>query len=61
MYFIAQVEAIQHFLFGIAIDEGFRGPQANTFAWDVLYPEVRIHVRMSKLFEVANWNLFFTL
>ena len=32
MYFIAQVEAVQHFLFGIAIDEGFRGPQANIFA-----------------------------
>eukprot|EP00731_Ephydatia_muelleri_P000886 Em0001g886a len=33
------VEAVQHFLFGIAIDEGFKGPQANTLAWDVLYTE----------------------
>eukprot|EP00731_Ephydatia_muelleri_P005622 Em0002g1798a len=33
------VEAVQHCLFGIAIDEGFKGPQANTLAWDVLYPE----------------------
>ena len=38
---IAQVEAVQHFLFGIAIDEGFKGPQANTLVWDVLYPEVK--------------------
>eukprot|EP00731_Ephydatia_muelleri_P022849 Em0015g432a len=36
------VEAVQHFLFGIAIDEGFKGPQANTLAWDVLYPELMI-------------------
>ena len=28
MYFIARVEAVQHFLFGIAIDEGCRGSQA---------------------------------
>ena len=41
VFFIAQVEAVQHFLFGIAIDEGFKGPQANTLAWDVLYPEVK--------------------
>ena len=34
-------QAVQHFLFGIAIDEGFKGPQANTLAWDVLYPEVK--------------------
>ena len=40
-FFIAQVEAVQHFLFGIAIDEGYKGPQANTLAWDVLYPEVK--------------------
>eukprot|EP00731_Ephydatia_muelleri_P032369 Em0023g876a len=37
-----EVEAVQHFLFGIAIDEGFKGPQANTLAWDVLYPELMI-------------------
>eukprot|EP00731_Ephydatia_muelleri_P025739 Em0017g822a len=37
------VEAVQHFLFGIAIDEGFKGPQANTLAWDVLYPEGSNH------------------
>ncbi|KAL5509069.1 hypothetical protein EMCRGX_G004352 [Ephydatia muelleri] len=36
-----KVEAVQHFLFGIAIDEGFKGPQANTLAWDVLYPGVK--------------------
>ena len=41
LFFIAQVEAVQHFLFGIAMDEGFKGPQANTLAWDVLYPEVK--------------------
>ncbi|KAL5488974.1 hypothetical protein EMCRGX_G018008 [Ephydatia muelleri] len=39
---IPQVEAVQHFLFGIAIDEGFKGLQANTLAWDVLYPELMI-------------------
>ena len=35
-----QVEAIQHFLYGIAIDEGYTVSRANTLAWDVLYPEV---------------------
>ncbi|KAL5515834.1 hypothetical protein EMCRGX_G001066 [Ephydatia muelleri] len=39
---ILVVEAVQHFLFGIAIDEGCKGPQANTLAWDVLYPELMI-------------------
>eukprot|EP00731_Ephydatia_muelleri_P006688 Em0003g936a len=38
------VEAVQHFLFGIAIDESFKGPQANTLAWDVLYPEQKTAV-----------------
>ena len=61
MHFIAQVEAVQHFLFGIAIDEGFKDPQANTLAWDVLYTEAHIHVKMAKLFEVANRNLMITL
>ena len=55
MFFYRTVEAVQHFLFGIAIDEGFKGPQANTLAWDVLYPEVKL--RMSKSFEVTYRNL----
>eukprot|EP00731_Ephydatia_muelleri_P013111 Em0007g421a len=38
------VEAVHHFLFGIAIDEGFKGPQANTLAWDVLYLSVSVLV-----------------
>ena len=32
--------AVQHFLYGIAIDEGYGGNKANILAWDVLYPEV---------------------
>ena len=48
------IEAVQHFLFGIAIDEGFKGPQANNLAWDVLYPEVK---GCQKSFEVTNRNL----
>ena len=35
-----KVDAVQHFLYGIAIDEGYGGNRANILAWDVLYPEV---------------------
>ena len=35
-----KVDAVQHFLYGIAIDEGYEGNRANILAWDVLYPEV---------------------
>ena len=35
-----KVDAVQHFLYGIAIDEGYGGNTANILAWDVLYPEV---------------------
>ena len=35
-----KVDAVQHFLYGIAIDEGFGANRANILAWDVLYPEV---------------------
>ena len=35
-----KVDAVQHFLYGIAIDEGYGGNKANILAWDVLYPEV---------------------
>ena len=35
-----KVDAVQHFLYGIAIDEGHGGNRANILAWDVLYPEV---------------------
>ena len=39
-YHKQQVEAVQHFLYGIAIDEGADGLRAISLAWDVLYPEV---------------------
>ena len=35
-----RVEAVKHFLYGIAIDEGADGLRAISLAWDVLYPEV---------------------
>ena len=38
-----KVDAVQHFLCRIAIDEGYGangGNRANILAWDVLYPEV---------------------
>ena len=35
-----QVEAVKHFLYAIAIDEGADGLRAISLAWDVLYPEV---------------------
>eukprot|EP00731_Ephydatia_muelleri_P026677 Em0018g777a len=38
------VEAVQHFLYGIAIDEGYGGNRANILAWDVLYPELMISI-----------------
>ena len=38
--FFMKVDAVQHFLYGIAIDEGYGGNRANILAWDVLYPEV---------------------
>ena len=34
-----KVDAVQHFLYGIAIDEGYGGNRADILAWDVLYPE----------------------
>ncbi|KAL5510242.1 hypothetical protein EMCRGX_G005757 [Ephydatia muelleri] len=38
------VDAVQHFLYGIAIDEGYGGNRANTLAWDVLYPKLMISI-----------------
>eukprot|EP00731_Ephydatia_muelleri_P026840 Em0018g940a len=38
------VDAVQHFLYGIAIDEGYGGNRANILAWDVLYPELMISI-----------------
>ena len=35
-----KVDAVQHFLYGIAIDEGYGGNRANILAWDGMYPEV---------------------
>ena len=35
-----KVDAAQHFLYGIAIDEGYGGNRASILALDVLYPEV---------------------
>ena len=47
-----KVDAVQHFLYGIAIDEGYGGNRANILAWDVLYPEV--------IYSDANYfNLIF--
>ena len=34
------MDAVEHFLYGIAIDEGYGGNRANILALDVLYPEV---------------------
>ncbi|KAL5497499.1 hypothetical protein EMCRGX_G013975 [Ephydatia muelleri] len=36
----SEVEAVKHFLYGIAIDEGADGLRAISLAWDVLYPEL---------------------
>eukprot|EP00731_Ephydatia_muelleri_P005574 Em0002g1750a len=38
----SEVEAVKHFLYGIAIDEGADGLRAISLAWDVLYPELII-------------------
>ena len=35
-----KVDAVQHFLCRIAIDDGYGGNRANILAWDVLYLEV---------------------
>ena len=34
------MDAVEHYLYGIAIDEGYGGNRANILALDVLYPEV---------------------
>ena len=34
------MDAVEHYLYGIAIDEGYGGNRTNILALDVLYPEV---------------------
>ena len=34
------MDAVEHYLYGIAIDEDYGGNRANILALDVLYPEV---------------------
>ena len=47
------MEGIEHFLYGVAIDEGYKGNRANSLTLDVLYPEVS-DVRKSLL---RNYNV----
>ena len=34
------MEGVEHFLYRVAIDEGYKGNRANSLTLDVLYPEV---------------------
>ena len=47
------MEGIEHFLYGVAIDEGYKGNRANSLTLDVLYPEVS-NLRKSLL---RNYNV----
>ncbi|KAL5516626.1 hypothetical protein EMCRGX_G002010 [Ephydatia muelleri] len=54
------VDAVQHFLYGIAIGEGYGGNRANILAWDVLYPELMISIiSKSKEMNYEEAELYF--
>ena len=42
---------MKHFMYGISIDEGNKGIQALTLAWDVLYPEVFRFMLLFKCYQ----------
>ena len=56
------MEGIEHFLYGVAIDEGYKGNRANSLTLDVLYPEVS-NLRKSLLrnYNVLSITLMFNL
>ena len=47
------MEGVEHFLYGVALDEGYKGNRANSLTLDVLYPEVS-NLRKSQL---RNYNI----
>ena len=56
------MEGIEHFLYGVAIDEGYKGNRENSLTLDVLYPEVS-NLRKSLLrnYNVLSITLMFNL
>ena len=48
------MDAVEHYLYGIAIDEGYGGNRANILALDVLYPEVCKLCELKKISHQAS-------